>query len=109
MIIHLKTTQATKEGLAIANAIRNSQIGQAKGGLLVNGKTDAEPKYLIEKLIDGDPLPDSPTPASKIKWKPEGVVVLIGPTIGLLDTFEKLVPGFGKHFGPVVKMTVSNK
>lgn len=105
MIIHIEAPRKKNdEALIIANALRNGQIGQAKGGLLIKESTDADPRYLLEKLINGDALPPEPLPARNVNWKPEGMVILVGTSISLLGKFEELVPGFTKRFGPICRV-----
>ena len=110
----------------MANSIRNAHIG--KGGPLTadrkadwkptglllideDAQKDAEPRHLIEKLLHGDALPEDGTPvaASKLNWKDEPSVVIVGKKQEkLLDVFEKLVPGFAKKVGPVKRIAFSD-
>ncbi len=93
----------------IATALRNSQISQRQGALLIDDKADvSELNHHIEKIIDGEPLVPG-TEASKIKWKKSPLVVLVGSerSTKLLAEIEKLVPGFSKVMGPVTKLTTS--
>jgi len=110
----------------MANSLRNAHIG--KGGVLTDdspknwrptgmllidedAQKDAEPRHLIEKLLHGDALPENgePVSASKLKWKDEPSVVIVGAKQEkMLAIFEKLVPGFKDKVGPVKRMKLSN-
>lgn len=112
MIIHLVGPVSDATTL-IANSLRNSQVGQAKGGLLVHDGAGGEPLHLIEKLVAGDPeLPPAPliagTPAEKINWKREPMVILVNDRIKLLDEFEAIAPGFVEQLGPITKLIVED-
>lgn len=125
MILHITADKGFEsQAQQIGIAIRNSQVGQAKGGLLVKEPTDADPRYLLEKIIVAKPLYDDGAglqplqanapatgaklfaKASDVPWKKEAMVILVGETISLLDTFEELLPGFVKQLGPVTKLHV---
>jgi len=106
-IIHI--TGPAKSGKSLmGNSMRNTQISNGKGALLVDDTQEGEARYLLEKLIDGDHLgaisgdgPAIPRPAKDVNWKPEPAIIFVGDKIKLLDEFEKIVPGFTKMFGPV--------
>lgn len=91
-----------KDADGVANTLRNAQISAGKGALLVTAK--GEPEHQIEKIIVGEPLVAG-TPAAEISWKPGSVVICPGKLVDKLAAFEKLVPGFKKHFGPVTKIS----
>jgi hypothetical protein len=98
-IVHFATH--SKQARAQADDLRNSQISQGKGALIVDEKQDGEPRHLLEKIIAGMPLLE-PTPADKIPWKKDPLVILVGKSAPkALEHFEKLVPGFKRMFGPV--------
>lgn len=97
-IIHI--TGPSKSGKTmIANALRGNHVAKKLGVLLVDEQNDGDPVHLLEKLIAGDPL-SAGTPAGKINWKPEPLVILVGSQIDMLDVFEELVPGFHKTMSP---------
>jgi hypothetical protein len=97
----------------LANALRNSQITQSnpsegvyKGALLIDDDNDGETKPLIEKLLKGVELPDEP-PAdlSKLPWKDDPLIIIVGDEKGVLKRLEKALPGFTQFFGPVRTLT----
>lgn len=111
-------TGPSKSGKSlIANALRNSQVSNKpgeynRGVLLVDENTalaseknpkGAEPKVLLEKLLSGAnyaPLAEGQK-VKDLPWKPDPLVIVVGKMAGILDEFEKLLPGFREHFGPV--------
>lgn len=119
-IMHI--TGPAKSGKSLlGNALRDRAISKSKpdgittpfGALLVDDTQTGEPRYLLEKLMDGDFLsekagtgPAIPREAKDIKWKIDPVVILVGDKIRLLDEFEKLAPGFTEMFGPVSKLAL---
>lgn len=119
-IIHIEGPKKSGKSL-MANAMRNTHIGQSqpeegviKGALLVDDNQTGEPRYLLEKLMDGDILGERPgvgeaipRKVSDIKWKADVTVIFVGDKIDLLAEFEELVPGFTKAFGPVTKLATS--
>lgn len=90
----------------LANALRNSQITNGKGALLVDDTSDGEIKPLIEKLLMGVELPETP-PAdlSDLPWKEDPLVIVVGKKARILDEFEAALPGFKEFFGPVTTLT----
>lgn len=110
MIVHVEgPAEAAQE---IANALRNSQVGRGKGGLLVAESNDGEARYLVEKLIAGEPLAEEgkelkPRKAKDLPWKPDGMAIFVGQSLDRLAEIEALVPGFTKMFGPIVKLSLS--
>lgn len=88
----------------LAAAVRNSQIGQGKGALIVRAGDDAEPRHLLEKIIVAVALPEdgAPVAAEDVPWKPESTVILVGGAEDFLEVFESLVPGFNDLFGDPV-------
>jgi len=109
---------------ALANSMRNTHIGQGtpfghpdnddswrpQGALLVDDDNDGEPRHLLEKLIVGMALPADGTPvkAADVPWKANPQVVIVGKKEKLLDTFEKLVPGFKAKIGPVKRLKLAD-
>lgn len=90
----------------LANALRNSQITQGKGALLVDDSCDGEVKPLIEKLLVGVELPaEPPADLSTLPWKEDCLVILVGWKASMLKSFEKALPGFREFFGPVTTLT----
>jgi len=90
----------------LANALRNSQISQKKGCLLVDEDQDGDLDILLEKIIVGEKLGDKPDVA-KIPWKPESMIVFVNAKQSLLKDIETRVPGIIELLGPVKKVTVS--
>jgi GTPase SAR1 family protein len=97
----------------LANALRNSQITQSqpaegiyKGALLIDDDNDGETKPLIEKLLNGVELPDEP-PAdlSKLPWKDDPLIIIVGDEKPVLKRLEKALPGFADFFGPIRTLT----
>lgn len=90
----------------LAHALRDSQICNGKGALLIDDDNDGELKPLIEKILDGTELPDEP-PAdlSKLPWREDPLIILVGDKAKMLKTFEAALPGFNKFFGPVRTLT----
>lgn len=109
---------------AMANAMRNAHIGKTEpmpvgapanwrphGSLLIDDDTEGEPRHLLEKIIFGMALPadGTPIPASKVLWKVDPQVVVVGKKQEkLLDEFEKMVPGFKDKVGPVKRLKLAN-
>ena len=109
---------------AMANSLRNNHIGNGgpftpdkgtdwrpNGVLLIDEDQEGEPRHLIEKLLHGEALPadGTPVPASKLDWKADPQVIIVGKKQEkLLDEFEKLVPGFAKKVGPVKRLKLAS-
>lgn len=97
----------------LGNALRNTHIGLSqpvegvfKGALLVDDTCDGEVKPLLEKLLIGAELPaDPPEDLSKLPWKDEPLVIIIGDSGRWLKAFEKALPGFTDYLGPVRTLT----
>ena len=87
----------------IANALRNNQISNKHGALLIDEANDGAPDILLEKILIGEKLPQ-PAPknwAESLPWKLNAMVILVGDQAKMLDVFEGMLPGFAEHFGPV--------
>lgn len=84
----------------LANALRNYQIANGRGALMVDEAGDADPKALLEKIISAAQLPAG-ADVKAVPWKPNSAVILVGGQDKLLATFEKLVPGFTAYFAPI--------
>jgi thymidylate kinase len=91
----------------IANALRNSQIGQGKGALLIDEDQNGELRHQIEKIMDGKPLPNENVQASELKWKSESMVIVVNAKQSVLNDIEAMVPGFKAIHSPVVRLNVS--
>lgn len=97
----------------LAHALRNSHIGQSdaergiiKGALLIDDSCDGEIKPLLEKLLIEAELPaEPPTDLSKLPWKDEPLIILVGKKAKFLDQLERALPGFAAHFGPIRTLT----
>lgn len=104
-IFHI--TGPSKSGKTfIANALRNSQVGQAKGALMVDEGNDGGAKELLEKIIVGVPLVPGVS-AKEIPWKPESIIIFVNDSISRLEEFKALVPDIEQHFGPVIKVQLA--
>lgn len=109
---------------ALANSMRDQHIStggpllpdakkgwKPNGSLLVDEDQDGDPRHLLEKLLHGDALPTdgSPVKAEQLNWKNDPQVIVVGKKQEkLLDTFEKLVPGFAKKVGPVKRLKLTD-
>lgn len=110
-IISINTGHPTTDE-TLANSVRNTQIGQGKGALIVRkSQTDnrgnpPEPRHLLEKIIVEMALPadGKPIPADEIPWKNEPAVILTGGEVDILEAFEAIVPGFNQMFGAPVPL-----
>jgi hypothetical protein len=91
----------------IANALRNNQISNKNGALLVDDTSDGELDVLLEKLLVGVNLPAVVDNLAELPWKPEPMVILVGDKASLLDAFEARLPGFTAFFGPVYTINTS--
>ena len=91
----------------LGNAVRNSQISKAHGGLLVDEADFGEPKILLEKILKGFALPDFPIQAKDLPWKDEATIVFIGEKKSLLAEFEQIAPGITDVLGPIFTVTTS--
>jgi len=94
---------------SIANALRNSQIGQGKGALLIDEDQDGELKYLIEKIMDGQAIPDEVPEdwAESLSFKPDPVIILVNEKAKELDNIELMLPGFKAKFAPVLTVSIA--
>jgi hypothetical protein len=89
----------------IANALRNNAISNKRGALMVDERSDGEPRYLLEKILAGVALRPG-EPADQQKWKPDCTVVLVGDAAAAqLDEFEALAPGFAALHGPIYSVS----
>jgi hypothetical protein len=91
----------------IATALRNNQISNKNGALLVDESSGGELDILLEKLLVGINLPAVVTNLAELPWKPEPMVILVGDKAALLADFEARLPGFAAFFGPVYTITTS--
>jgi hypothetical protein len=92
---------------AIANALRNNQIAHRNGALMVDETQTGEPAVLLEKMLNGINVPQ-PAPkdwATKLPWKKDSMVILVGKKADMLSAFEEMLPGFKSTFGPVYTIT----
>lgn len=86
----------------IANALRNNQISNKHGALLIDEGSEGDTDILLEKIIVGVNVPvEAPKDLKDIPWKPNAMVILIGEKVEMLDVFEARLPGFKKHFAPI--------
>lgn len=95
----------------LANSLRNGKISSGQGALVLdNTHKDHDPTALIEKLIDTDPLPAKVDDLTKIKWKKNPLVVVVGSDgLAKLEQIEKRLPGFKKYHGPVTTLATDTK
>lgn len=103
MIIKIKGP-AKSGKTTIANALRNSQIGQKKGCLLLDETTVGEINHLLEKIIVGAPFKEG---MKDIPWKDDVMVITVNDKDSMLDEIGKLVPGFIETHGPVITLTTN--
>jgi hypothetical protein len=90
----------------LAAALRNSAITNGRGALLIDDTNDGEVKPLLEKLLVGVELPETPPKdLSELPWKDDPLVILVGDKQGMLKTLEKALPGFREFFGPIRTLT----
>jgi hypothetical protein len=97
------TIANTEAGLLQANALRNANIAQKKGALLVREDCDGGNKELLEKILVAVEF-DAQTPVASQPWKPDSIVILVGAAASKLDDFEAMCPGFTEFFGPVTAL-----
>jgi hypothetical protein len=91
----------------IANAMRNTRIGQGCGCLLVDEAQDGSPKVLIEKILVGIEVPKAaPADITALPWKKDPTVIMVGDKQAMLAEFEKMLPGFIDLMGPVYRVTI---
>lgn len=92
----------------LANALRNNQISNKKGALLIDEANDGDPVPLLEKILNGVALRPG-VPANEQAWKPDCSVIFVGAQSSMLDTFEMLAPGFAALHGPVYTVETRRK
>lgn len=86
----------------IAIALRNNQISNKHGALLIDEFSEGDTDILLEKIIVGVNLPaEAPKDLKQIPWKPNSMVILVGEKAEMLEVFEARLPGFTKHFSPI--------
>jgi len=114
----------------IADMLRNNQINNGKGALLIDPAQGGEPRFLLEKLVEGSAQAPKVAPdgsafvpvshfgvepgddtlvvwnADRVAWKPDPLVVLLGGDTSILDQFEAIAPGFKAMMGPVRTLPV---
>lgn len=91
----------TETGLASAAMLRDQQIHQRNGALLIRPDCDGEINHLIEKIIAKDKFIPGEKTVDEINWKPSSIVILVGKGQLFLLEFEKVLPGFTEYFGPI--------
>jgi hypothetical protein len=130
-IMHITGPKKSGKSL-LANSMRNTQITNGLGALLVDEDQEGEPRYLLEKIVAGVSLgkeagfgPAVPRPAADVPWKgwtapiltedgisetefirQDPLIIFVGDKISLLDEFELITPGFLELFGPVREMKI---
>lgn len=83
----------------IARALRNNQISNKKGALLIDEDQLGELHIQLEKIIDG--VPYNLKNWQSLPWKADAMIITVGDKAKVLDEFEKMMPGFKERFGPV--------
>lgn len=83
----------------IARALRNNQISNKKGALLIDEDQTGELNIQLEKIIDGANF-DAKVWKS-LPWKLDAMIITVGDKDKVLDEFEEVMPGFKEFFGPV--------
>lgn len=101
-IVLIKGASQTGKSL-IANALRNHQISNQSGALLIDESNDGNLRILVEKLIIAEPLPDVVPSnwADTIPFKKNPMIILVGNKDSFLQDAESLLPGFIDKFGPI--------
>lgn len=99
------TLPNTEDGQAYANSLRDNQLRQHKGALLVREDCDGGNKELLEKILAGVVL-DTSIPVDEQPWKPESMVILVGKASAKLSEFEAMLPGFADYFGPMKTISI---
>lgn len=97
-------TGKSKSGKSlVANALRNNQVSNKQGALLIDENNDGANNHLLEKIIVGVPLPEviPANWADTIPFKPKSMIILVGDKQSKLQDFEKILPGFCEKFGPI--------
>lgn len=97
-IVIIKGPSKTGKSL-IANALRNNQISNRKGALLVDEDQNGDMNILLEKIIVGANF--NVEKWKELPWKNEPMIILVGAKHEYLPTLETLMPGFTEFFGPV--------
>lgn len=97
------TIENTENGLLQANAMRNANIAQKKGALLVREDCDGGNKELLEKILVAVEF-DPQVAVEAQPWKPDSVIILVGTAASKLNEFETMCPGFTEFFGPVIAL-----
>lgn len=83
----------------IARALRNNQISNKKGALLIDEDQNGELNIQLEKIIAGDNF--NTKTWKSLPWKPDAMIITVGDKDKVLDEFEAMMPGFKEFFGPV--------
>jgi len=107
MSITIITGESGTGKTLIANALRNNQISNQKGCLLIDETQDGALDTLLEKIIVGVNLPhpdDMPIDLNLIPWKTDPMIILVGEKQSMLADIEARVPGFTDKFGPVYEI-----
>lgn len=115
-IIHITGPKKAGKSL-LANSLRNTHIakstrategeeGTVYGALLVDDTQEGEPRFLLEKLLDGLALTPG-LPAEEYIWKEDPQIIFVGDKIDLLEEFEELIPGLTEKLGPVRTLPLS--
>lgn len=95
---------------SIAAALRNNQISNKHGALLIDENSDGDLDVLLEKIIVAKTVPEvCGRPIGDIPWKPDSMVILVGAKSSMLAAFEKRLPGFEKYHGPVYRIDTSRE
>lgn len=102
----IKGTEKSGKTL-IANALRNNQISNKQGALLIDEDQNGDTDILIEKIIIGEKFDSNRW--KELPWKPNSMVILVGEKESMLAEFEEMMPGFAEFFGPVYTVTTDKK
>lgn len=106
----VKITGASGTGKSfVAAALRNNQISNGHGALLIDEQNEGELDIMLEKIIVGVNLPKEIPKnwAEIIPWKPNSSIILVGEKVSLLGDIEKRLPGFTDVFSPVYEINLN--
>lgn len=103
-IVIIKGPSKTGKSL-IANALRNNQISNKKGALLIDEDQNGDMDILLEKIIVGENF--NAAKWKELPWKNEPMIILVGGKHEYLSKLESLMPGFTEFFGPVYGITTN--
>ena len=95
----------------LANALRNEQIRNGKGALLVDDDQEGEIKPLVEKLLKGVefPVDDPPKDLKSLPWKDNPMLIVVEGKRKFFEELEDFCPGLAKIFGSASRLDLSKE